>query len=165
MSARPAAGRSDTALRVHRAAARVVLAILTAIYAWLVAWITLRAAPYGSDIGSALDRLLAWFAERESTAWITFDRVEFGANVAMFVPLGVIAVLWFGVRGWWAAPIIGALASAAIEALQAVLIDTRVADVRDLVANTLGSVVGMSLMLLLAFLLSPPHPRRPSATS
>lgn len=154
--------RSDTALRVHRAAARIVLAILTAIYAWLVGWTTLRAAPYGSDIASGLDRLLLWFAERPSTAWITFDRVEFGANVAMFVPLGVIAVLWFGVRGWWAAPIIGALASGTIELLQALLLDTRVADLRDIVANTLGSFLGMCLMLLLAFLLSPPHPRRVS---
>ncbi|THE07322.1 VanZ family protein [Microbacterium oleivorans] len=125
----------------------------------MVAWTTLRAAPYGSDIASVLDRVLAWFAERPSTAWITFDRLEFGANVAMFVPLGVIAVLWFGVRGWWAAPIIGALASATIEGLQATLLDTRVADVRDVVANTLGSVIGMCLMLLLAFLLSPPNPR------
>lgn len=125
----------------------------------MVVWTTLRAAPYGSDIASVLDRVLAWFAERPSTAWITFDRLEFGANVAMFVPLGVIAVLWFGVRGWWAAPIIGALASATIEGLQATLLDTRVADVRDVVANTLGSVIGMCLMLLLAFLLSPPNPR------
>ncbi|WP_081630826.1 VanZ family protein [Microbacterium sp. 11MF] len=126
----------------------------------MVAWMTLRAAPYGSDIASGLNRLLAWFAERPSTAWITFDRVEFGANVAMFVPLGVIAVLWFGVRGWWAAPLIGALASATIETLQALLLDARVADVRDIIANALGSVIGMCLMLLLAFLLSPPNPRR-----
>ncbi len=126
---------------------------------------TLRAAPYGSDIAAGLDLLLGWFAERPATAWITFDRLEFGANVAMFIPLGVIAVLWFGVRGWWAAPIIGAVTSVGIEVLQAVFISTRVADVRDVVANTLGSVLGMCLMLLLAFLLSPPHPRRLVATS
>lgn len=130
----------------------------------MVGWLTLRAAPYGSDIASGLDRLLGWFAERPSTAWITFERVEFASNVAMFVPLGVIAVLWFGVRGWWTAPIIGALASVAIEALQASLLDSRVADVRDLVANTAGAIVGMCLMLLLAFLLSPPHPRREAAS-
>ena len=132
-----------------------MLAILSALYLWAVAWMTLRARPYGSDIAAALDRLLAWFAERESTAWITFDRVEFGANVAMFVPLGVFAVLWFGVRGWWTAPVLGLLASGAIELAQAVFLDARVADVRDLVANTLGAVTGMLLMLLLAFLLSP----------
>lgn len=150
----------STALRVHRAAARVVLALLSAVYLWGVAWMTLTARPYGSDIAAALDRLLAWFAQRESTAWITFDRVEFGANVAMFVPLGIFAVLWFGVRGWWTAPVLGLLASGAIELTQAVFLDTRVSDVRDLVANTLGAVIGMLLMLLLAFLLSPSRPRR-----
>ncbi len=131
-----------------------MLAGLTALYLWSVAWITLRARPYGSDIATALDRLLAWFAQRESTAWITFDRVEFAANVAMFVPLGIFAVLWFGVRGWWTAPVLGLFTSLAIELAQAAFLDTRVADLRDLVSNTLGAVVGMLLMLLLAFLLS-----------
>jgi glycopeptide antibiotics resistance protein len=152
--------RADTALRVHRVAARVVLAILTGLYAWAVAWMTLRAAPYGADLASALNRLLEWLAEREATNWITFDRIEFASNVVMFIPLGVIAVLWFGVRGWWAAPILGALASGTIELLQATFLDTRVADIRDLFANTLGSIIGMCLMLLLAFLLSPPSPKR-----
>lgn len=138
----------------------MVLALLSAGYLWAVAWMTLRAAPYGSDIASALNRLLAWLAQRESTAWITFDRVEFGANVAMFVPLGVFAVLWFGVRGWWTAPLLGLLTSGAIELVQATFLDSRVADVRDLIANTLGAVIGMLLMLLLAFLLSPSRPRR-----
>jgi len=150
----------SAALRVHRAAARVVLAILSGLYLWAVAWMTLRARPYGSDIAAALDRLLAWFAQRESTAWITFDRVEFAANVAMFVPLGIFAVLWFGVRGWWTAPVLGLVASGAIELAQALFLDARVADVRDLVSNTLGAVLGMLLMLLLAFLLSPSRPRR-----
>lgn len=145
---------------MRRVAARVVLAILSAGYLWAVAWVTLRARPYGSDIASALDRLLAWFAERESTAWITFDRVEFAANVAMFVPLGIFAVLWFGVRGWWTAPVLGFLTSGAIEVAQAVFLDSRVSDARDLLSNTLGAVVGMLLMLLLAFLLSPSHTRR-----
>ena len=144
---------------MHRVAARVVLAILSCAYLWAVAWITLRARPYGSDIASALDRLLAWLAQRESTAWITFERVEFAANVAMFIPLGIFAVLWFGVRGWWAAPVLGLVTSAAIEFAQAAFLDTRVADARDLVSNTLGSIVGMLLMLLLAFLLSSSRPR------
>ncbi|MFT4282274.1 VanZ family protein [Microbacterium sp.] len=137
-----------------------MLALLSAAYLWAVAWMTLRAAPYGSDIGAALDRLLAWLAERPSTAWITFDRIEFAANVAMFVPLGIFAVLWFGVRRWWAAPVLGFLASGAIELTQAAFLDTRVADVRDLVSNTLGAIIGMLLMLLLAFLLSSSRPRR-----
>lgn len=147
-------------LRVHRVTARVVLAILSAAYVWVVAWITLRTRPYGSDIGEGLNRLLAWFAQHSSTQWITFNLVEFAANIAMFVPLGVIVVLWFGVRGWWVAPLVGVAASVAIELLQsAFLSGTRVADPRDVLANTTGAIVGMLLMLLLAFLLSPPRRR------
>lgn len=137
-----------------------MLACLSAAYLWAVVRMTLRAAPYGGDLSSALDRLLAWLAERDSTAWITFDRLEFAANVAMFVPFGVFVVLWFGVRGWWLAPVLGAATSVVIEALQWLFLDTRVADPRDVVANTAGAVVGMLLMLLLAFLLSPARPRR-----
>jgi glycopeptide antibiotics resistance protein len=140
---------------VQRTAARAVLTVLTAGYLWAVAWMTLRARPYGDEIASGLERLLRWFATHQATAWITFDRVEFAANVAMFVPLGVLAVLWFGVRGWWSAIVVGALVSGAIESAQAVLLSTRVPDVRDIVANTAGATIGMLLMLLLAFLLMP----------
>lgn len=139
-----------------------MLAVLTAAYLWAVAWMTLTVRPYGSDIASAVDRLIAWFAERPSTAWITYDRVEFGANVAMFVPLGIFAVLWFGVRGWWTAPLLGLLTSGMIEAVQLLFLPSRYPDVRDLVANTAGAVIGMLLMLLLAFLLAP-SPRRAQA--
>lgn len=142
-------------MRVQRTAARLVLTALTIGYLWAVAYMTLRARPYGDEIAAGLQRLLNWFAEHPSTAWITFGRVEFVSNIAMFVPLGILAVLWFGVRGWWTAPVIGALISAAIEGTQAVVLSTRVADPRDILANTTGAIVGMLLMLLLAFLLAP----------
>nr|WP_277816585.1 MULTISPECIES: VanZ family protein [Microbacterium] len=141
------------------------MALLTGLYLWAVGWMTLTVRPYGSDISSAVDRLIAWFALRPSTAWITYERVEFGANVAMFVPLGVFAVLWFGVRGWWTAPVLGLLVSGMIEAIQLLFLPTRYPDVRDLVANTLGAVVGMLFMLLLAFLLTPPPGRRALAAA
>nr|WP_274638002.1 VanZ family protein [Microbacterium bovistercoris] len=140
---------------MQRTAARLVLTALTAGYLWAVGWMTLRARPYGADIANGLDRLLQWFAQHSSTAWITFDRVEFASNVVMFVPLGVLAVLWFGVRGWWTAPVVGLLVSGAIESAQALLLSSRVPDVRDIVANTAGATLGMLFMLLLAFLLLP----------
>lgn len=129
--------------------------MLTALYLYGVWYLTLRARPYGDDIAGIVDRVVAWLARREATAWITFDVVEFGANVAMFLPLGVFVVLWFGVRRWWLAPATGLLLSGAIEGIQYVFLDSRVADVRDLVANTAGALVGGLLMVLLAFLLTP----------
>lgn len=146
-------------MRVQRAASRVVLAIITAGYLWAVGYLTLRAQPYGGDIADALSRLLTWFSQRPATAWITFERVEFASNAAMFVPLGALAVLWFGVRLWWLAPLFGFAVSLLIEATQYVFLDSRVADLRDLISNTLGAGIGTLLMLLLAFLLTPP-PRR-----
>lgn len=137
-----------------------MLAALTALYLLAVGWLTLRARPYGDEISGVLERLLTWLSERPSTAWVTFGVVEFAANVAMFVPLGVLAVLWFGVRRWWLAPVLGLVLSGAIEAAQFMLLDTRVADVRDLVANTGGALIGALLMLLLAFLLAPGSSRR-----
>ncbi|GAA3766822.1 hypothetical protein GCM10022240_19020 [Microbacterium kribbense] len=149
---------------MQRGLARLVLAALTAGYLFGVGWLTLRTRPYGADIASGIDLLLRWFARHQSTAWITFDRVEFAANVAMFIPLGVLAVLWFGVRGWWTAPVLGALVSTAIETTQALALSTRVPDLRDVVANTGGAVIGMLLMLLLAFLLAPRRTRFTDAT-
>ena len=146
-------------MRARRTAARIVLSFLSAGYLCAVGWLTLRARPYGPDVSEVLERLLGWFARHRLTEWITLDRVEFAANVAMFVPLGVFAVLWFGVRGWWTAPVLGLAVSGAIEFAQAVFLDTRVPDGRDLVANTLGAVIGMLSMLLLAFLLVPSHAR------
>lgn len=146
-------------MRGRRTASRIVLAFLSAAYLTAVGWLTLRARPYGDDISEVLERLIAWFARHRPTEWITLDRVEFAANVAMFVPLGVFAVLWFGVRGWWTAPLLGLAVSGAIELAQLLFLDTRVPDGRDLVANTLGAVIGMLLMLLLAFLLVPTRAR------
>lgn len=141
-----------------------MLALLSAVYLWAVGWMTLTVRPYGGDISSAVDRLIAWFALRPSTAWITYERVEFGANIAMFVPLGVLVVLWFGVRGWWAAPLVGLATSGVIEGSQLLFLPSRFPTVSDLVANTLGATAGMLLMLLLVFLLAP-SPVRASRSS
>ena len=69
--------------------------------------------------------------------------LEFLANVVLFVPAGALAVLWLGRRAaWWWAAGIGLALSGAVEGIQALMLTDRVADVRDLLANTLGSVVG-----------------------
>ncbi len=145
---------------MRRTASRVVLALLSALYLCGVWHLTLRARPYGDEIAGLVERVVAWLARRDATSWITFDVVEFGANVAMFAPLGVFAVLWFGARRWWLAPPLGLALSGIIEGAQYLFLDTRIADVRDLVANTAGALAGALLMLLLAFLLTVPSRQR-----
>lgn len=140
--------------------ARLVLAPLSVAYLVAVGWMTLTVRPYGDDIGGVVDRLLAWLSRRPLTEWVTYAWLEFFANIAMFVPLGVFVVLWFGVRRWWLAPLIGFALSAAIELAQLQFLPSRFADPRDLVANTAGAVLGAAVMILLWFLLTSAPARR-----
>lgn len=107
---------------------------------------TLRPEPYSPEAGGLLRGLLGMLSSSPLTAWVTFDLVEFCANVAMFVPLGVLAMLWGG-RGWHGI-LAGAVLSAAIEVTQLLLLPTRVADVRDIVANTAGAALGVAVIVM-----------------
>lgn len=140
--------------------ARLLLAPLSLGYLVAVGWMTLSVRPYGEDIGGVVHRLLEWLSRRPVTEWVTFRWLEFFANIAMFVPLGVFVVLWFGVRRWWLAPPIGFALSAAIEIAQLQLLPSRFADPRDLVANTTGAVLGAAAMVFLWFLLTSAPARR-----
>jgi VanZ family protein len=92
-----------------------------------------------------------WFAvdasaARPETAWMTYAGVESAANVLMFVPIGLALLLLVGRRRWWIAPLLGVAMTCAVEAIQLVMPD-RVSDVRDIVANSAGALVGVLLGL------------------
>jgi len=123
---------------------RALLVAASCVYAFGVWWMTLRPSIYDDGVGgilrSALRLLRAW----PPTAWVTFDVVEFTANVALFVPLGMLVLAWGG--RWWQGILTAAIVSSGIETLQLLFLPTRVADARDVAANTLGAVVGVALM-------------------
>lgn len=109
---------------------------------------TLRPQPYGAETAGVLRRLLSVLAGWPPTAWVTFDIVEFSANVLMFVPLGLLVLAWGG-RPWHG--ILGGLAlSTLIETSQLLFLPTRVADVRDLIANTVGATLGVLAAALIS---------------
>ena len=66
----------------------------------------------------------------------------------MFVPIGIFLVLLFGRRLWFMSVISGILLTLAIEFAQ-LFIPGRVSDVRDLVANSLGTMIGVLVALVL----------------
>ena len=141
------AGRDPHSRAVQRVAARVVVAAATVAYLALVAWITLGPAPYDPAAASLLDRALALLQSVPATAWVTFDLVEFTANIALFVPLGVLFLLLFGGRRWWAALALAVALTCAIELAQGAWLPTRVSDPRDVVANSTGAALGTALVL------------------
>ena len=127
---------------------RAVLTVGTALYLAFVGWVTLGPQPLDDTNNGWLTTLLGGFADNPATAWITYDLVEFTANVAMFVPLGCLFVLLLGGRRWWLALVFGILLTCFIEFTQQFL-PTRVPDVRDVFANSLGTALGICVGLMI----------------
>ena len=126
---------------------RAVLPIVTAVYLLAVAGITLDPAP-GDPAGNPLLReLLRAVSAVPGLGWVDYDVAEFSANVLLFVPMGVLFVLLLGAWRWWLAVAIGVVATLVIEFVQ-LLLPERVSDPRDLLANTLGTVLGVALVAL-----------------
>lgn len=121
---------------------------MTAVYLALVGFITLGPQPLHGQGDTLLRRVLDRFADTEYTSWITYSRVEFGANVMMFLPVGLFFLLLFGRRRWWLAIIASIVLTGAIEFTQ-LFLPTRVSDPRDLLSNTIGGTIGVLLGLAL----------------
>ena len=124
-----------------------VLSIATLAYLGLVGWLTLTPQLPGHQ-QNWLWQLAVFFDDSESTRWISFNLLEFTANVALFVPFGIFFVLLLGRRRWWLAVLLGVGMTVAIEFGQQ-FIPNRVSDPRDLLANSIGTVVGTLLALVL----------------
>ena len=124
--------------------------MVTALYLGAVAWLTIGPQPIGLVRAGGVFQLLALFQRHTTTAWITYPAVEFAANVAMFVPIGVLLLLLAGRRWWWMAALAGVLLSTSIEYAQ-LFVPGRVSDVRDLVSNSIGTFAGVLVALLLTW--------------
>lgn len=75
--------------------------------------------------------------------WTNGALYEFAGNIALFVPWGILALVVIGERRWWLAAGLGVALTLAIELAQIPL--PRISDPRDLVANTLGVLVGIGI--------------------
>lgn len=70
-------------------------------------------------------------------------------NVLLFVPAGVLlGACLRGIRNLWMPVVLGAIASAAIEASQALFVPGRSPSVDDVIFNTLGTGIGAALFFL-----------------
>lgn len=78
-------------------------------------------------------------------AWIpgAARQLEFGANVLLFVPAGVLSGALLPKALRWVAVVLGALTSVGIEFAQGVFLPGRVDSLRDVLANTAGMIVGV----------------------
>ena len=73
--------------------------------------------------------------------WIGYGSVEASANVALFIPLGVLAALAFPGKPWWQIGALGLLVSGFMELGQLLFLHSRFPSPLDLATNTAGCLV------------------------
>ena len=138
---------------------RRVLRWLLVGYLLVVLRITLWPALGADPAIEWLEQALAWLHARGLPESVGVPLVEAVANVVMFVPLGVLLPLTIGAlagaRRWWAVAV-GLGLSALIETCQLLFLPDRVPTLQDVAMNTLGTLVGVVLLTLVA-------ERRPAA--
>lgn len=123
-----------------------VLSVITLVYLGFVAWITLGPQPNVADKNGIVMQVLRILWEHPATDWVTYSGVEFTANIGMFLPIGLFFLLLFGRRRWWLAIVVPFLMTVSIETAQ-IWIPGRVSDIRDVISNTTGAIVGVLLGL------------------
>jgi glycopeptide antibiotics resistance protein len=106
-----------------------------------------------SDEATQTPGLVAWVFDRIDEMREAFEpayiALEFGANIAMFVPFGVLVWLAFGRPRWWIVMLLGFATTVTIELVQLSL-PTRFSTVSDVVANTLGTAIGLGIVRVVA---------------
>ena len=112
--------------------------------AWLVAYGVVVAligfwpVPVDSGAGPLLRAVTAVFPVA------TYERIEFGANVVMFVPLGLLLTMLLPQARWLVLPI-AFVATVTLESGQAIALSARTPSVLDIIANTAGACLGIVL--------------------
>ncbi|MDR2323523.1 VanZ family protein [Microbacterium sp. NPDC089698] len=105
-------------------------------YALIVAVIVFWPEPFLSALDPWIRRVTAGFPG------LTLVRVEFIANVAMFVPLGCFLAMFLRRHRYLVVPI-GFLTTCLIETVQGLFLSDRSATVADVIANTAGACIGL----------------------
>jgi glycopeptide antibiotics resistance protein len=93
-------------------------------------------------VGWVADLVATWGVPREPAAMV----FEFLANVALFVPFGLLLAASIPTWSPWAIIGVGLVASVAIELVQ-LGIPSRVSTVSDVIANTAGTAIGCTMVM------------------
>ena len=128
------------------------LSLLTLLYLGFVGLVTLTPGSDTPDYYDLAARVLARMQRYPEldplTHRLSVERIEFLANIGLFVPLGVFLLLLVGTRAWWVALMAGIVLTSMIERVQGE-IPGRVSDPRDVAANSIGMFVGIAVAIVL----------------
>lgn len=120
-----------------------------AAYAVFVLAVTMVPTPVDKGLNSSIDKVLGKLHQHGLPVWFQYEQLEFTANIAFFVPLGFFLALLVPLRVWWLAILVGPVFSLGIEFTQRLFLPERFASVGDIVANSIGSLIGTVLAFAL----------------
>ncbi len=110
--------------------------------------ITLTPAPVDRGYSALVEELLAYLHDRGVPAWFGYRKLEFSANILMFVPVGFFVGLLLPLRRAWIGGFAGMSFSVLVEVLQYLVLPERFASVLDVLANTMGGWIGIGVAVL-----------------
>lgn len=121
-------------------------------YGMILACIAFWPVPIDSGAGPLLRAITKAFPA------LTYSRIEFVANIALFIPLGLLLTLIVQRSRWLILPI-AFLATVTIECVQAVALGARTPSILDIIANTTGACIGILIAVIIEKLrVSPERP-------
>jgi VanZ family protein len=127
---------------------RQITTVLLILYGLAVLFVVAWPTPVDDSSRGLIFRVLRVLHRNGVPEFVNYNVIEFTANIAMFVPLGLLFALLFGPRWWWAAILACVGLSASIELYQYLLLPDRYATLRDVIANSTGGTLGAVLALL-----------------
>ena len=144
----------------------VVARVLLVGYLLFVGFTVWLPAPVSAKVTGLVRIIARWIADAGIASYgrSTFV-LEILANVALFVPIGLLLVLAWPRLRLWQAVLIGALMSVLIETVQGAM-PSRFPTLSDVIANTTGALIGaliVTVILYLAGVGRPPAARRLAA--
>lgn len=125
-----------------RSAGRTVASGVAAVYLVALTLIAFWPTPVDRGARGSIAGTLAWLHAHGVPVWVDYALVEFSANIALFVPVGLLTVLLVGRRHWWLGIVVGVVASCLIELGQYAFLPGRFATLLDVLANSVGAYVG-----------------------
>ena len=110
---------------------------------------TMWPTPLDQDYAAAVDKFLAVLHRNGIPMWFGYNKLEFSANILMFLPLGFLIALLLPAKAWWLALLICPAMSIGIELTQSVALSARFATISDVIANSTGALCGIFMAVLL----------------
>jgi VanZ family protein len=123
----------------------VVLGVITALSFAVTAVVGFWPTPVDRPVDGTIARLLRHLHAHGLPAWFGYNQVESLANVLFFVPIGLLLCLLFSRPFWYLAVVGGVLTSATIEVGQLLFLPARYASWGDILANSIGTLIGVGI--------------------